>query len=501
MAGKHGNCSSENCLCKNDYHWVKEPSLKDGVRVDFEKPIDPYFFKEYNGVSGLSIDGKDKIDKVCQELQTYYNFVTLRKTEEILLYNGKIYDKMQAETIIKEDTEKLIPNCTSHDRHEVINKIKAQTYADLEKFDTDPNLITLENGILNLETLELRPHTPKHLSRVLLPVEYHKPEHEIKDETLFEDIEKNLKNTLLWKSLKLSHTVGSKFRKAEFETALEGIACPIVKHHIDEKAIMFLGSGDNGKSVLLIYIESMLGESNVSNVTLQNITDDKFMCADLDGMSVNIFSDLGHNELRNAGKIKAIVSGEGIQVQRKHQQSFKLKPFCKLIFSCNRFPKTIDQSPGFFRRWIVVKWDRSFENDPQRDEHLKEKLIADKNEKNLVFSCLVRIANRLNKVGKFTHTKDWKTIQREWNENADPLDGFVTNYIIDSEENKTKRETYQFYKEIMFEKGENPLGIGQFSKQFAMYYDDGRSNKERVWFNIDFKQPQQITLNEVDTNW
>jgi len=212
------------------------------------------------------------------------------------------------------------------------------------------------------------------------------------------------------------------------------------------------------------------------------------------------FTDLGHNELRNTGKIKAIVSNEGIQVQRKHQQGFKLKPFCKLMFSCNRFPKVYDQSQGFFRRWIVVKWERNFDGDPQRDEGLKQKLASNQEEKNLVFSCLVRLANRLSRVGKFSHTVDWKTIQREWNENADPLDGFATNCIIDSENNKTKRETYQFYKEFMFERGETPLGIGQFSKAFAEYFEEGRDGNSRMWLNIDFKRPTQTTMKEMESN-
>ena len=447
----------------------------------------------------LQFDQIDKINNVVTDLQKRYKFVTLRKTEEILLFNGKIYDRVQAETIIKEETEKLIPNCTTHDRNEVVNKIQVQTYSDIEKFDSDPNLVVVENGILDLTTLELKPHTPDHLSRVLLPVEYHKPEWEINDETIFEDIEKNLKDTLFLKFLKSSFTVNGKFRKEDFETALEVSASPIIKHHIDEKAMMFLGNGDNGKSVLLEYIESMYGENNISNITLQNIADDKFMSADLDGMSANIFTDLGHNELRNTGKIKAIVSNEGIQVQRKHQQGFKLKPFCKLIFSCNRFPKVFDQSQGFFRRWIIIKWERNFDGDPERDEGLKQKLPTNQEEKNLVFSCFVRLANRLNRVGKFSHTVDWKTIQREWNENADPLDGFTTNYIIDSENNKTKIETYQFYKEIMFEKGETPLGIGQFSKAFAEYYEEDRDSNTRVWLNIDFKRPTQTTMSEIDT--
>ena len=344
--------------------------------------------------------------------------------------------------------------------------------------------------------MELKPHTPEHLSQVLLPVEYNTPEHE--------DIKENLKDTLFWKYLVNSFTVNDKFKKEDFETVLEIIASPIVKRHIDEKAFMFLGNGENGKSVCLSYIESLLGKNNVTHIPLQKIASDKHMSADLDGKSANIFSDLEKNELRHTGEIKDIVSGEGLQVQKKYKDPFTLYPFCKLMFSCNRFPKSFDQSQGFFRRWIIIKWERNFENDPERIPYLREQLEANQEEKNLVFSNLVTIANKLNKIGRFTHTKDWKTIQKEWNENADPIDDFASNRIIDSENHKSKRETYQFYKEYCLEKGENPLGLGQFGKAFAEYYEEDKQRidgiNQRVWLNIDFKRPKQITLKENDND-
>jgi len=309
---------------------------------------------------------------------------------------------------------------------------------------------------------------------------------------------------LFWKFLTTSFTVDGKFRKDDFETILEIIASPIIKRHIDEKAFMFLGKGENGKSVCLEYIQSIIGRNNCTNITLQDISDDKFMRANLVGKSANIFSDLEQYELRHSGKIKAITSNEGIEVQKKYQQGFTLYPFCKLLFSCNRFPKVYDQSQGFFRRWMIVKWERDFENDPDRIEYLKEELDSNQTEKNLVFSCLVKLANKLNKVGRFSHLKDWKMVQREWNENADPIDDFESNYILDSETHKTKRETYHFYKEIMLEKGETPKGIGQFSKAFSEYHDEERirdgARVERVWLNIGFKIPKQTTLNPVDVS-
>ena len=498
MQDKHDECTRpDTCICAVETNH-NAATLRDGVRLDTTKKVSLKNLIEIFIVdNNLEFESKEKIDNTVKVLREFNTFVTPRDKQEILLYNRKIYDGIQADTIIKEQTEKLIPNCTEHETKEVINKIKRQTYVESIKFDSDTNLITVENGILNLETLELKPHTPKHLSRVLLPVEYHKPKHK--------DIEKNLKDTLFWKFLSNSFTINGKFRKKDFDTVLEIIASPIVKRHIDEKAFMFLGGGENGKSVCLSYIESLIGKNNVSSITLQDISEDKFLRANLSGMSANIFTDLEHNELKHTGKIKAITSNEGLEVQRKYQQGFKMYPFCKLLFSCNRFPKVYDQTQAFFRRWMIVKWERNFENDSERIEYLKEKLDENQDEKNIVFSSLVSIANKLNSVGKFTHSKDWKTNQREWNENADPIDDFDQNYILDSEEHKSKRKTYQFYKEIMLSKGETPLGMGQFSKAFSEYHDEDRitdsstnSRTERVWLNINFRRPKQEKLKEVD---
>jgi len=65
------------------------------------------------------------------------------------------------------------------------------------------------------------------------------------------------------------------------------------------------------------------------------------------------------------------------------------------------------------------------------------------------------------------------------------------NYIIDSSSSKSKRETYPFYKQKMFEKGEIPLGMGLFSKVFSEYYEESKSGSVRIWENIDFRLPKQ----------
>ncbi|MBC8503201.1 MAG: hypothetical protein H8D35_08790 [Nitrosopumilus sp.] len=52
MGDKHDVCTQNNCLCANNNHGIVEPSLKDGVKVDFDKPMSADFVKDWNEVNG-----------------------------------------------------------------------------------------------------------------------------------------------------------------------------------------------------------------------------------------------------------------------------------------------------------------------------------------------------------------------------------------------------------------------------------------------------------------
>ena len=492
----------------NNEHF--EPSLSDdkvtalvkqGIEYGIQK-IEENRIEESENSDKKINKSNDLIDKTTDRILDNFDLVTNRQNREILLYNGKIYEKNEAsQSIVEEEVEKIIDNCTTHETNEVVNKIKRKTGKDLEDFDNNPYELSLENCILDVHEMKKQKHTPSHLSSILIPVNYSKPIFEIHDETIFEDIEKNLKDTLFWKFLRDSFTVDDEFLKEDFECVLEVTASFFIKKQIDEKAFMFLGRGENGKSVLTEYIINMLGSDNVERIPLQALSEDKFMTSKLVGKMANIFSDLNDRSLGETGTIKNVTSMEGIEAQKKNGQPFVLHPFCKLLFSCNRFPKVKnDQSQGFFRRWIIIKWRRNFENDPEKDEHLKEKLKANQEERDLVFSCLVHLTRLLLNNGKFTHSKDWKTTQEEWNSNADPLNDFVETCIVDSDEDKGVRETYKFYRQMMVSRQETPLGIAQFGRAFREYFDQqvtkegGKS--QRVWLNIDFIIP---TVNDYNT--
>ena len=472
----HEDCYSDDCPClleTNHGRIMYDSSVETGEIIFKAKHSD-----------------SERIDLIATSLIAKYNFVTAIQSDTIYLFTGKRYEDKKALAIIKEETEKRIVECTERDTLEVISKIKRKTYKDLQEFDSDSNLINCENGILDLRTMKVKRHTPTYLSKVLIPCNYHEPR--------TKDIEVNLQNTLFMKYLTNSFTVDEKLIEDDMKTVLEIMASVFLKTDVDERSVMFLGNGENGKSVCLDYLKFMLGKENFSGVPLQVLATDRFSTEKLDGKLANIFTDLEKDELKHTGTFKALSSCESVYAQKKRGHPFDLVSVATLIFSTNRFPKSYDQSQGFFRRWIIVKWQRNFEKDPDRIDDLKKQLLSNPTDRDTVFSNLIHITKRLLDSNKFSHSKDWKTIQTEWNRNADPLEDFIENYIVESEDSKSKLETYQFYKRIMFSKNETPLGIGRFGKAFAEYFQESKSGNKRTWLEIDFKEPTQETLKEFD---
>ncbi len=497
QADKCDECLDEKkCLCAVDTKH-NAPSLKDGVRVDMKKVSIPDLIDMYVVEESLKFDTPKRIDEVCKVLNEFFNFTN---PYELMMYDGMIYSNDKAKMTVKQWAEKLIPNCSKAYRNEVLSKMEVKTSVDLSEFDSNPDKLTLLSGILDLSTMKQSPHTPDNLSKILIPLKFSQPKFKIRDETIFKDIEKNLKDTMFYQYLVRSFTINGKLRKDDLETVLENIASVFIKRPIDDRAFIHLGDGKNGKSILLKYIASLLGDENYVSIPLQTIDDDKYSFADLEGMLANIYADLKVDALRDSGTSKAIIAGDPIRAQKKYGHGFTLKNFATFIYSCNKFPKASDQSSGFFRRWIIIQWDRNFSNDVEAIPDLAVKLIDNKEEQSRVFSSLVYLTNKINREGKFTHTKSNSQTQKLWNENANPIESFMLNYLIvdlDEKSRKTKIETFQFYKQTMYDLGELPLSMRKFGDSMKESFDDDKTDGVRYWLHLDFKVPKQTKLKEV----
>ena len=278
------------------------------------------------------ITGKgDPIQWLTTAIMNEHIFKTMTDTEEIYCYDNEkgVYVTGQ-EWRIKGLSQLMYPEIKTHQLHEVINQIKRRTYVDRSKFDSNPDIINLENGLLNIHTKELSPPCPSYLSTVHLPIKY-------------------IPRTVCPKILQFLREV---LRPSDIHVALQMLGYCLYRSCEYEKAFMFFGGGSNGKGVLIKLIEAFLGESNCSHRSLQDLDKNRFAAANLYGKHVNTFADLKSIKLSETGNFKMLVSGDSITAERKFEHPFTFRNYAKLIFSANEIPESDDKTDAFYRRWI-----------------------------------------------------------------------------------------------------------------------------------------------------
>jgi P4 family phage/plasmid primase-like protien len=385
---------------------------------------------------------------LTQAIIKEYTFKTMKDNDEIYYYDSdKELFVTHGEWLIKEYCETLRPEITTHQVQEIINHVKRKTGADRSSFDCDPVVLNLQNGLLDIHTGEFREHSSNHLSLVQLPIKY--------------DPNAKCPNILRF--------LGQVLKPNYIFTALELFGYCLYKTAKYEKAVMCVGKGDNGKSTFLKVFEHFLGLENVSHASLQELNSDKFAIADLHGKSANIYSDLKAEKLTNTGVFKMLVSGDSIRAQKKHGQPFDYRNYAKLIYSANQIPQSDDITYAYFKRWIILIFDRIFIKD-DKDSNLIDYLATESELSGLLNLALIAL-RQLIKDNGFIHTDDIETVEREYNLNANTVERFLadkcTINISDRESFGICRDIYHAYVLYCKDNKITPLPDNSFGMELA----------------------------------
>ena len=141
-----------------------------------------------------------------------------------------------------------------------------------------------------------------------------------------------------------------------------------------EKALILFGSGANGKSVFFEVIMALLGKENVSNYSLSSLTNENgYARAELANKLLNYVSEL-HGKMKS-DVFKQLSSGEPIEARSPYGRPYIVSDYAKFIFNCNQLPTDIEQTEGFFRRFIIVPFMKTIPESMQ-DKELSKKIIS-----------------------------------------------------------------------------------------------------------------------------
>ena len=186
--------------------------------------------------------------EVAKCLIKKYNFLVVKDTHEILVYENGIYRAGGEELIWSEVEESLDMDTSNHFVKEVVGHIERSKIVSLKDFDSDPYVLNLKNGLYHLKTGQVTAHDPKYYSKIQLPVNYDPLARSKEFERFMTAILPDLDQRLL---------------------TIDLFASCLWRTNTLKKNGMFVGDTDSGKSTYLSLISATLGIDNVSNVSLR----------------------------------------------------------------------------------------------------------------------------------------------------------------------------------------------------------------------------------------
>ena len=301
-------------------------------------PIPDKKQKEKHEVEFFHEPGKN--EKYATMIMQNYDFMTIEESKVIMFYRAGVY-RDAGIWQIKNDCQKIIPDCNIHTTNEVIEIIKRKKHCEIKEFNKS-DFRCFENILLNVKTFETKEHTPDELITSKIPVKY--------DPKLKEPPKRFLK--FLKEVLE---------RPEDIITVIEQFAYILIGNSMPfHKASIYYGSGRNGKSTLIKIMSAIIGEDNISNVSLHDLDNDRYSMSRLFGKLANIHSDISKKELNHTGNAKLAIAGDMIEAQQKFQGRFKFSPFAKHIYSCNTMPEINEDTDAMWSRLIVTKFPNQF---------------------------------------------------------------------------------------------------------------------------------------------
>lgn len=228
-----------------------------------------------------------------------------------------------------------------------------------------------------------------------------------------------------------------------------------------EKALILYGSGANGKSVLLDVVKNLLGDENVSNYTLQSLTNETgYQRAMLANKLLNLATEISSK--MDTTMFKALVSGENVEARLPYLEPIIIQDYAKLLFSTNELPKDVEQNTAFFRRFILIEFGVTIP-ESDRDPDLAKKIIS--SELPGILNWVLRGMDRLHEYKRFTYSvKSEKSIE-EYQIQSDSVKLFLSEeqYEPCVQGVIELKFLYLFYRNYCQESGYRPCSSRVFS--------------------------------------
>ena len=345
---------------------------------------------------------------------------------------------------------RYIPILKESQRREVLKYLEIMCTEDVK--ESSYNLIAFENGVFDLSTHTLSTFSPEHILTNRIPHDYNPQAYD-------ENVDKVLNKLACNDSsirLLLEEAIGYSFyRRNELS-----------------KAFVLVGDKANGKSTYLAMLEKCLGVSNYTALDLEELND-RFSTVMLSGKLACIGDDIGDGFLQGkaVAMFKKITSGNTIKAEYKGQDGFIFKPYTKLFFSTNNMARMKDPTGAVIRRLVMIPMNAKFtKHDKDYDPYIISKLTTE-NAMQYLINLALNGLERIIENNDFTECNATIEALREYEEENNPVIGFVAEYGEDNLDSVSVNELYYNYCSYCNDFGMKPESRTKFSRTVCNLYN------------------------------
>ena len=264
------------------------------------------------------------------------------------------------------------------------------TFAKEGTLNDDENIINFQNGVLHLDTMELRPHSHEYLCTTQIPCNWNP----------------DALSTPVFDKYMADLTEGNKGTQKVL-TQFAGVAVSNIKGYRMKKALFHVGKGDTGKSQLKALVERMLGRDNYTTVDLADL-ESRFGTSQIYNRRLAGSADMSYMTVSELKVFKKATGGDGLWSEFKGDNGFDFTYYGLLWFCCNQLPRFGgDNGQHVYDRIIVVESNNVIPVE-QQDSFILDKMYAERE------GIMVKFVNAAKEVmtNGYKYSIDEREVQR-----------------------------------------------------------------------------------------
>lgn len=378
---------------------------------------------------------EQQIAAILTQLKALYTFKTPTDLKDLHYYEEGIYKPAESkiENLLE---QQLGAKAYTYLINEIINHLQRASYVDRDEFNKYTGLIPVENGLLNLQTMQLEPFDKEKIFTYKLNVNYN-PE----------------APCLAWNQF-----LDQVLPKEDQPLLQEWLGYCILPAMPKHKIMWLYGTGRNGKGRVIATIEYIIGKQNCSYLELKEFDGEhRFATAQLYGKLINVSSEPSVMKDLQTPLLKKITGEDTLDAEVKNKQKrLSFKNIAKPFVMGNVFPKVKDTSIGFWERVKIIKFPYEFTGKNQKD-NIEKTWLNNKQEVSGIFNWMLTGLHRLQAQNDFTDSKNTQETITEFKRASDTIGAWIdTNCTFEIDAFITRKEAYEDYKNYADDLGMAP---------------------------------------------